>query len=235
MSELREKCGIVGVYGKGLPVSRLCFFGLFALQHRGQEASGITTNDGEKLKTHKGVGLVSQVYREEDIEDLSGYIGIGHNRYSTSLGGALHHAQPVLNDTETFALAHNGNLPSVKLLEEFLKTEKALKDDRSDSELIADAIDVYLKKGETLPRSVEKVFPLLTGAFALVMMTGDTLVAVRDQFGMRPLCLGSIGDGFVVASETCALKTIGANFVQEVLPGEMLVINEDGLKCHNLA
>src|SRR3989338_6857400 len=239
MSELKEKCGIVGVYGKGLPVSRLCFFGLFALQHRGQEASGITTNDGDKLHTHKGAGLVSQVYKEEDIEKLSGHIGIGHNRYSTSRGGALHHAQPVLNDKETFALAHNGNLPSVKSLEDFLKSKNALQNDRSDSELIADAIEYYLQKGSTLPEAVEKVFPLLTGAFALVMMTKDTLVAVRDQYGMRPLCLGSLsfstGEGFVVASETCALKTVGANFVQEVTPGEMLVINEDGLKCMNLA
>jgi len=233
--DLKEKCGIVGIYGPDLPVSRLCFFGLFALQHRGQEASGITTNNGEKLLTHKGVGLVSQVYREEDIDKLSGNIGIGHNRYSTSAGGALNHAQPVINKTETFALAHNGNLPSVKALEEFLKNENALENDRSDSELITDAIDVHLKKGTTLAEAVERVFPLLTGAFALVMMTKDTLVAVRDQYGIRPLCLGSIGDGFVVASETCALKTIGANFVQEVLPGEMLVINEDGLKCHNLA
>src|SRR3989344_4555706 len=234
MSELREKCGIVGIYGKDLPVSRLAFFGLFALQHRGQEASGITTNNGEKLKTHKGAGLVAQVYKEEDIEKLSGYIGIGHNRYSTSGGGALNHAQPVVNESQTFALAHNGNLASVKALEKFLKSEDALKDDRSDSELIADAVDVYLKKGKTLSQSVEEIFPLLTGAFALVMMTKDTLVAVRDKFGMRPLCLGSIGEGFVVASETCALKTIEATFIQEVLPGEMLVIDKEGLKCHNL-
>src|SRR3989338_9868399 len=148
--DLKEKCGIVGIYGPDLPVSRLCFFGLFALQHRGQEASGITTNNGEKLLTHKGVGLVSQVYREEDIDKLSGNIGIGHNRYSTSAGGALNHAQPVINKTETFALAHNGNLPSVKALEEFLKNENALENDRSDSELITDAIDVHLKKGTTL-------------------------------------------------------------------------------------
>ncbi|MES2315393.1 MAG: amidophosphoribosyltransferase [Patescibacteria group bacterium] len=239
MSELKEKCGIVGIYGGNkLPVSRLAFFALFALQHRGQEASGITTNDGTKLLTHKGVGLVSQVYTEENINMLHGNIAIGHNRYSTSGGGALAHAQPVLNDTETFALAHNGNLPSVTSLQDFLKTNNALKEDRSDSELILDAVDVYLKKGDKLAQAVEKVFPLLTGAFALVMMTEDTLVAVRDSYGMRPLCLGSIGendDGFVVASETCALKTIGATFIQEVLPGEMLVINEDGLKCMNLA
>ena len=120
MSDLKEKCGIVGIYGKKLPVSRLAFFALFALQHRGQEASGITTNDGKKLHTHKGAGLVSQVYKEKDIENLYGYIGIGHNRYSTSGGGALNHAQPVVNTDASFALAHNGNLPSVKVLEQFL-------------------------------------------------------------------------------------------------------------------
>lgn len=235
MGELREKCGIVGIYGRNLPVSRLCFFALFALQHRGQEASGITTNDSGKLKSHKGAGLVSQVYREEDIESLSGYIGIGHNRYSTSGGGALAHAQPVLNEDETLALAHNGNLPSVKALENFLRKEGKLKTGRSDSELITDAIDVNLKNGLSLSESVEKVFPLLTGAFALVIMTPNTLVAVRDSFGMRPLCFGGLGEGFVVASETCALKTIGATLIHEVLPGEMLVIDENGFKCVNLA
>src|SRR3989344_1688289 len=235
MEELKEKCGIVGIYGKGLPVSRLCFFSLFSLQHRGQEASGITTNDGDKLKTHKGTGLVSQIYKEEDINALSGYIGIGHNRYSTSGGGALNHAQPVLNDDETFALAHNGNLPSVKALEEFLKSNNCLKIDRSDSELISDAISFHLGQGLKLETAVEKVFPLLTGAFSLVMMTNDTLVAVRDHYGMRPLCLGAIGDGYVIASETCALKTIGTEFMKEIAPGEMLVINDYGCKCVQLA
>src|SRR3990167_4588293 len=118
--KLKEKCGIVGISGKGLPVARLAFFALFALQHRGQEASGITTSDGKKLYTHKGAGLVAQVYTEKNIENLKGYIAIGHNRYSTSGGGALDHAQPVLNKENTFALAHNGNLPSVKSLEGFL-------------------------------------------------------------------------------------------------------------------
>ena len=233
--EIGEKCGIVGVYGRNLPVSRLCFFALFALQHRGQEASGITTNDSGGLRTRKGVGLVSQVFREEDINDLSGHIGIGHNRYSTSGGSASDHAQPVVNDEGTFALAHNGNLPSVSALENFLYKKRAVKQNRSDSELIADAVSLLLKEGQSLPEAVRQIFPLLTGAFALVMMTKDTLVAVRDEYGMRPLCLGSLGDGFVVASETCALKTIAANFIQEILPGEMLVINDEGFQCVNLA
>src|SRR3989338_3343208 len=181
MSELKEKCGIVGIYGKNLPISKLAFFALFALQHRGQEASGITTSDGKKLHTHKGAGLVAQVYTEKNIvEDLPGHIGIGHNRYSTSGGSALDHAQPVLNLERTFALAHNGNLPSVALLEKFLASKKALQKNRSDSELITDTIDFYIKEGNSIEASVKKVFPLMTGAFSLVMMDKDNLVAVRD-------------------------------------------------------
>ncbi|MEK9182472.1 MAG: amidophosphoribosyltransferase, partial [Patescibacteria group bacterium] len=235
MSDLKEKCGIVGIYGKGLPVSRLAFFSLFALQHRGQEASGITTNDEDHLHTHKGAGLVAQVYKEKDIEKLHGYIGIGHNRYSTSGGGALDHAQPVLNNDFSFALAHNGNLPSVTALEKFLSSKKILKKDRSDSELIADAIDFHIKRGSSIPEAVKKVFPLMTGAFALVMMDKDTLVAVRDTYGMRPLSLGKIGKGYIIASETCAISTVGAKFIRDVNPGEMIVINKDGIKSTKLA
>jgi len=234
MSELKEKCGIVGIYAKNLPVSKLAFFALFALQHRGQEASGITTSNG-KLHSHKGAGLVAQAYKERDIENLKGYIGIGHNRYSTSGGSALDHAQPVVNIDNSFALAHNGNLPSVKSLEKFLSSKKALRKGRSDSELIADSINIYIKKGDSLPKSVEKVFPLITGAFSLVMMNKDTLVAVRDAYGMRPLALGRIGKGYVIASETCALHTIGAKFLREVKPGEMIVINGKGIKSIQLA
>jgi amidophosphoribosyltransferase len=233
--KLKEKCGIVGVYGRELPVSKLCFFSLFALQHRGQEASGITTNDGDKFRTHKGAGLVAGVYKEEDIAALTGHIGIGHNRYSTSAGGALAHAQPVVNDTQSFALAHNGNLPSVKALEEFLNANNALEQDRSDSELITDAINFHLKKGLDIKESVTKVFPLLTGAFSLVMMTRDKLIAVRDSYGMRPLAFGKVKDGYIVASETCAIKTVAGEFLREVLPGEMIIIDDAGVESVQLA
>lgn len=235
MSELKEKCGIVGIYGKGLPISRLAFFSLFALQHRGQEASGITTSDGKKLYTHKGAGLVAQVYTEKNIEILKGHISIGHNRYSTSGGGALDHAQPVVNKNNTFALAHNGNLPSVESLRNFLISKKALQKNRMDSELITDVIDFFIKEGNEISKSLEKAFPIITGAFSLVMMDKDNLVAVRDSYGMRPLSLGRIGKGYVVASETCALKTIGATFLREVKPGEMILINSKGIKSKQLA
>ena len=230
MSELKEKCGIVGIYGKNLPISKLAFFALFSLQHRGQEASGITTSDGKKFHTHKGAGLVAQVYKEKDIKNLKGYIGIGHNRYSTSGGGALDHAQPIINIGNNFALAHNGNLPSVKALEKFLSSKKMLLSNRSDSELIHDAIDFYLENGKSLAEAVEKVFPLITGAFSMVMMDKNNLIGIRDTYGMRPLALGKIGRGYVIASETCALETIGANFIREVNPGEMIIINKNGLK-----
>ncbi|HBB49441.1 TPA: amidophosphoribosyltransferase [Candidatus Nomurabacteria bacterium] len=235
MSEIKEKCGIVGIYGTGLPIARLAFFALFALQHRGQEASGITTNDGKKFRTHKGAGLVSQVYKEKDIKKLTGHIVIGHNRYSTSGGGALNHAQPVVNNNASFALAHNGNLPSVKALKKFLALNKALRKNHSDSELITDAIDFYIKKGNSMEAAVIKVFPLMTGAFSLVMMDKHNLIALRDACGMRPLALGKIKNGYVVASETCALQTIGASFKREVRPGEMIVINKKGLKSVKLA
>ncbi|OGI60849.1 amidophosphoribosyltransferase [Candidatus Nomurabacteria bacterium RIFCSPHIGHO2_01_FULL_38_19] len=233
--KLKEKCGIVGISGKGLPVARLAFFALFALQHRGQEASGITTSDGKKLHTHKGAGLVAQVYTEKNIENLKGYIGIGHNRYSTSGGGALDHAQPIVNKNNTFALAHNGNLPSVKALQKFLASKKALNKNRMDSELIADAISFFIKAGDSISVAVEKTFPLITGAFSLVMMNKNTLIAVRDAYGMRPLVLGKLGNGHIIASETCALATIGATFLRDVRPGEMILINKKGLKSIKLA
>jgi amidophosphoribosyltransferase len=233
--KLKEKCGIVGIYGKDLPISRLAFFSLFALQHRGQEASGITSSDGKRFCSHKGAGLVSQVYTEKAIKHLKGHLAIGHNRYSTSNGGALRHAQPVVNKESSSALAHNGNLPSVKALEKFLRSKKVLKRGRSDSELIADAVDYHIARGDTLPKAVEKVFPLMTGSFSLVMMDKNNVVALRDSYGMRPLSFGSLGGGYVVASETCALATIGATFRREVRPGEMLVINKKGVKSVQLA
>ncbi|MBP9839592.1 MAG: amidophosphoribosyltransferase [Candidatus Pacebacteria bacterium] len=234
MEELKEKCGIVGIYGKDMEVARFAFFSLFALQHRGQEASGITTSDGNRLYTHKGAGLVAQVYTEDAIKSLSGHIAIGHNRYSTSAGGALAHAQPVIDEEGTFALAHNGNLPSVTHIEEFLKSKNISIENRSDSELVFDAVNFYLKEGKSLKDAVREVYPLITGAFSMVMMTKDTLVAVKDAHGMRPLCLGTIGDGYIVTSETCALKTIGATIVREVGEGEMLVIDENGLESLQL-
>src|SRR3989344_3604092 len=184
MSDLHEKCGIFGIYGKGLDVSRLSFYGLFALQHRGQESSGIATADGEKMMCYKNTGLVTHVYSESDIHRLSGHLAIGHNRYSTSKATGIAHAQPVVID-DLIALAHNGNLPSTVALENFLKSKNipagrqvSSVADLNDSELMAHAIAYFLKNGCTLKEAITTAYPLFTGAFSLVVMTKDSVAAI---------------------------------------------------------
>ena len=228
MNDLNEKCGVFGIYGKTLDVSRLTFYGLFALQHRGQESSGIATADGNRIDCYKNMGLVTHVYNEETIANLKGHIAIGHNRYSTSEGSHLKHAQPIV--INNIALAHNGNLPSVKKLKEFLESKDIATEDCSDSSLMTKALDYYLQHGHSIKEAVQKAYPLFTGAFSLTILTNNTLVAVRDTFGIRPLSLGTIDGGFVIASETCAFHTVGAEFVREIQPGEMVIINEHGLE-----
>ncbi|MCL5666581.1 MAG: amidophosphoribosyltransferase [Patescibacteria group bacterium] len=229
MLDLNEKCGVFGVYGKGLDVSRLAFYGLFALQHRGQESSGIAVSDGSELDVYKDTGLVTHVYNERIIKSLRGHIAIGHNRYSTSEGTGLAHAQPIIVNHQ-LALAHNGNLPSVTALVNFLQDKGVQTQGYSDSELMAQAISWHLDSGKTLQEAVTAAFPLFTGAFCVVAMTKDTLVAFRDQYGIRPFAVGKLNGGYVFASETCALKLIGAEFLREVNPGELIVVNEEGLK-----
>ena len=227
---LNEKCGVFGIYGKNLDVSRLTFYGLFALQHRGQESSGIATADGNHIDCYKNMGLVTHVYNEETIQNLKGHIAIGHNRYSTTEGSHIKHAQPIVINNDV-ALAHNGNLPSVKALKEFLEAKDISTDDCSDSELMAKALSYYLQHGLSIKDSVIKCYPLFTGAFCLTILTKDTLVAVRDTYGIRPLSMGKInGDATVFASETCAFHTVGADFVREVNPGEMVIVTADGIE-----
>lgn len=244
MEHLGEKCAVFGIYGQGLDVARLSFFGLFALQHRGQESSGITVGDGTKLLTHRGMGLVSGAYNEDHLKRLQGHLAVGHNRYSTSGNSMLAHAQPIVIDEVKFpqqdplhedaqqgtvALAHNGNLPSVEALKEFLKDTGVNLEHRTDSELMAEAIAFGVKQGKSLPEAVKAALPLFTGAYAIVVATAESLVAVRDSFGMRPLSLGKINGGYAVASESCAFQAMGAEFMREVEPGEMLVIDANGL------
>lgn len=232
---MNEKCAVFGIYGKNLDVARLAFFGLYALQHRGQESSGISVADGFGLHTHKNTGLVAQVYNENIIGSLQGHIAIGHNRYSTSEGTGLAHAQPVIVKNGLLALAHNGNLPSVKKLTEFLDSRDIATQNHSDSELMAKALGYFMEHGDSIKQAVAKCWPMFTGAFCLTILTKDTLVAVRDSFGIRPLSLGKINkDGVVIASESCAFNTIDAKFEREIRPGEMLIINKDGIESVQL-
>ncbi len=235
METLGEKCGVFGVFGDGLEAARLTFFGLYALQHRGQESSGIAVSDGVHLVRHADMGLVAQVFTEADIKKLSGSAAIGHNRYSTAGGSLAEHSQPVMVHNDTLALAHNGNLPSTKLLEEFLITRGKPAGDFSDSRMMAEAIACHLDDGLSIEDAITKTFPLMTGAFSLVMLTPDKLIAIRDAYGIRPLSIARLNGGFVISSETCAFHPIGAEFIRDVKAGEMVVIDKDGMKSYMLA
>lgn len=232
--EIGEKCGVFGVFGRGLDVARLTYFGLFALQHRGQESSGIATSDGSNIVAHKDMGLVPQVFSEEVIARLRGHIAVGHNRYSTAGGSKVAHAQPILVHNDSVALAHNGNLPSVESLRSFLRDEGVDGSEMSDSRLMAEAIANHMKKGATIEDAIRTTYPLMTGVFSLLVMTKDRLIAVRDRCGVRPLSLARLNGGWVFSSETCALLPIGATYERDVAPGEMVVVSESGVESVTL-
>lgn len=233
-NEINEKCGIFGVYGQGLEAARLTHPGLFALQHRGQESSGIVSSTGHEMYLRKGRGLVAQVYSREDLDSLPGHLAIGHNRYSTSKGSTPEHNQPVIRplvrDGEYIALAHNGNLPTTNALEEFLLQKNIDISSLNDSEMMAEAIKRYLLKGSSLDEAVLAAYPLFNGAFSMLCMTKDQLVAVRDSYGIRPLSMARLNGGVFFSSETCAIDTIGASFERDILPGEMVVVDRSGTR-----
>jgi amidophosphoribosyltransferase len=232
--EIGEKCGVVGAWVPESESARLAHPALFSLQHRGQESCGIASTNG-KIQVHKGMGLITHVFSEEDISQLGGPLAIGHTRYSTSQGSTLEHAQPVVPSDRIVALAHNGNLPSTQLLEDFLRERGLPVHNSTDSEMMTDAIAFGLRRGATLEEAITDVYRLFTGAFSLVVMTRDKLAAVRDAKGIRPLSLGQLnGKTYLFASETCALDTVGAKNVFDVLPGEMVVLDENGLFRYQL-
>jgi amidophosphoribosyltransferase len=235
MEDIGEKCGVFGIYGKGLDVSRLTFFGLYALQHRGQESSGIASTDGKNVYCYKHNGLVAQVFNEEIIRSLFGHCAVGHNRYSTSSGTDVKHAQPVEVADRSIVLVHNGNLPTVDLLLNFIKKRGVVLSDISDSKIITEAIWSLMKEGVSVEKAVEKIFPLMTGSFSILIMTKDKLIAVRDQYGIRPLSIGKLDGGYVFASETCAFHPIGADFIGEVKPGEIVIVDIKGLRRKQIA
>ncbi len=225
---IREKCGVFGVFGQGLEAARLVHTGLWTLQHRGQESSGICASDGRNLVTHKGPGLVAHVYDEEVLRKLPGPIAVGHNRYSTSGGASAAHAQPVTGEKNILALAHNGNLPDVSRLKSFLQEQGVSTVGANDSELMHRSLEHCLSRGASLRDAVHECFDLFTGVFSLLLMTRHQLAAVRDAHGIRPLSMGALGNGFAFASETCALDAIGASFVRDITPGELVILGEDG-------
>lgn len=230
-----EKCGIFGVYGKNMEAARLVHAGLWALQHRGQESSGIASTEGAAIRVVKDEGLVAHVYDEDLLTLLSGFSAIGHNRYGTSGGSGKQHAQPVMSSQGLIALAHNGNLPSTIKLETFLRAKSIPIEGMNDSEMMHAAIEYYFAKGNTIEICIKKAFPLFTGVFCLLVMTNDKMVAVRDSKGVRPLSLAKLNGGYIVSSETCAIDTIGATFIRDIEPGEMVIIDASGLHSQTLA
>ncbi len=225
----REACGVFGVYAPGRAVAHLTYDGLYALQHRGQESAGMAVSDGAEILIVKDMGLVSNVFNEYNLAGLVGHMAIGHTRYSTTGASTWHNAQPVYRPagSTSFALGHNGNLTNTAALAGELGMLPGTV--ASDSDVMAELIARSLLADPDLEQALVESLPKLEGAFSLVILDPRRLVGVRDPNGFRPLCLGTLGDGgWVLASETPALDTVGAHFVRELEPGEVLVIDENG-------
>ena len=237
---LHEECGVFGMYDfDGHDVARTIYYGLFALQHRGQESCGIAVSDTEgpkgKVLSSKGMGLVNEVFTQEDLDKLKGNIGVGHVRYSTAGASTRENAQPlVLNYIKgTLALAHNGNLVNAPELRRELAHDGAIFQTTIDSEVIAYHIARERVKTSSAEEAVQNAMKKLVGSYSLIVMSPRKLIGARDPFGFRPLCIGKRDNAYVLASESCALDTIGAEFVRDVEPGEMVVISpEKGIESH---
>ena len=225
----KHYCGIFGVYGHP-NAAELTYYGLFALQHRGQESAGIVTSDGKQLRVHKGMGLVSQVFSGEILHNLVGHTAVGHTRYSTTGSSHLRNAQPLTVDCARgqLAIAHNGNLTNAALLREQLEAQGSIFQTTVDSEIILHLMAQPTVDGHE--NNLVSTIRRIEGAFSLVIMTETELIGVRDPHGFRPLSLGKLDDGWVLSSETCALDLIHAKFVRDLEPGEIVIIDKNGLR-----
>jgi amidophosphoribosyltransferase len=230
VSNLHESCGVFGVFSPDENVARLTFFALFALQHRGQESAGIATSDGKRIQIYADMGLVSQVFDENSLSQLTGHIAIGHNRYSTTGSSRRVNAQPLLVGTgeDSLAIAHNGNIVNSGHLSRELTEQGHTFLTSTDTEIIGHLI--ISSPAKDMVDKIRYAMHRLQGAFCLTILTKDAFYAVRDPWGVRPLCLGKLNDGWVVASESCALDHIGATLVREVEPGEIIRISQNGLE-----
>jgi amidophosphoribosyltransferase len=225
----RDECGVFGLYAPELDVARLTYFALYALQHRGQESAGIATSDGTHIVTLRDTGLVSQVFDEEKLRGLEGDMAVGHVRYSTTGSSGWENTQPVYRaDRHTIALAHNGNLTNPVELHSAMRDKGIDFRSTSDSEIMAALIST--SERDTIAEAIADVMPRLQGAFSTVVMNSEMIVAFRDPAGVRPLSIGQVGERFCVASETAAFDIIGAKFVREVEPGELVALTAEGIE-----
>lgn len=236
--KIGEKCAVFGIYAfnGNQEVARTTADGLHALQHRGQEGSGISTSDGTKIYVHKRRGLVKQVYDDEDpasfnFDSLPGNFAIGHNRYATSSRGPSEsHLQPVTDCSNKLTLAHNGNLPDTTNLEQFLDVVGIEASDFNDTEMMHAAVSHFKNKGASLSEAVIESIPLFRGAFSFLAMDEKQIVAARDECGIRPFSIGGLNGSYVFSSETCALDAIGATYIRDINPGEIVVVTKNGLR-----
>jgi amidophosphoribosyltransferase len=226
---MHEACGVVGIYAPGNEVARQAYFALYALQHRGQESAGIAVSDGATIVCHREMGLISSIFDEQILSNLTGYIAVGHTRYSTTGSSIVVNAQPLLEHAPfgDVTLAHNGNLTNTDALRNELEAATVLQA-TSDSEVLAKAI--VQAPGDDMLARIRSVMGRAEGAYSIVMSTEKALYAFRDPWGVRPLCYGRFpGGGYIFASESCALATVGAKYIREVDPGEVMWVDENGL------
>ncbi len=228
-----DECGVVGIYGAENAAS-LSYFALVALQHRGQESAGIAVSDGNQIKLHKDMGLVGDIFNQDHFQDLQGSISVAHVRYATAGGRTIENAQPFLNTFKLggIALAHNGQLVNYEPLREMLEDSGSTFLSSSDTEVILKLIARNYKKG--METALVNTIQLIKGSYALCIITEDTLIGVRDPNGIRPLCMGKVGDGYILASESCAIDAVNGEYIRDIQPGEIVIINKDGIKSINL-
>lgn len=227
----KEECGVLGVFTPDQDAARVAFFGLFALQHRGQESAGIAASDGTKVVMHKDMGLVSQVFNEEILSRLQGHMAVGHNRYSTTGASVLRNAQPIYCQSIVgeIAVAHNGNLINTRELHEQMAAEGEHFDTTSDSELIARLL-VRSLRDHSPENAVAAVMKRLEGAYSVTVLTPTMVLGFRDPHGIRPLVAGTVGSGYAIASESCAFGPLGGTAVHELNPGEMVILDHSGMR-----
>ena len=228
--KINEKCGVFGIYAPGRKIAETIFYGLQALQHRGQESAGIAVSDGEDILIFKDLGLVSQVFNEQNIAPLQGHIGIGHTRYSTTGMNIWKNSQPLYRmfKNESFAIAQNGNLTNVKEIRNEQIKKGINFETTTDTEVIASLIESSEK--ENIEDAIKEATGKIKGSYSLVILTKDEVFGIRDPHGFRPLVLGNLDGSYVIASETCALDIIDAKFIREIDPGEIIVLDKDGMR-----
>src|SRR6476620_8366684 len=229
MDKFKEECGVFGIFGHP-EAANMTYLGLYALQHRGQESAGIAASDGAQVRIFREMGYVADVFNGETLAQLRGRLAVGHVRYSTAGESKLANAQPILIDCAhgQIAIGHNGNLVNARELRDELVGHGSIFQSSSDTEVV---LHLYARsKAPTIEEAIVESVSQAQGAFSFVLLTRDKLIAVRDPHGFRPLALGRLGDAMVVCSETCAMDLIGATYVRDVEPGEVLVISADGMK-----